>query len=188
MSNHRILKTSQLLRKILIKTALISQQLTVNSVNRTVLSDEGLPEVVISNQTTRTSEYYDAPIPVDSETDKRFNEAPIPVDSYNNSPPPLPARYSTGTPQYYSQGGYSSQPQQQYQQGHGGYPPQQHQAQQQQGYGGYSPQLPPYNGNEVMTYVTPLHELGDLPKFVDCPFCRRRVETRVKKKSSKMTQ
>jgi hypothetical protein len=173
MNNHRNLKTSQLLRKILIKIAPISQQLTVISVNRTVLSDEGLPEVVISNQTTRTSEYYDAPIPVDSETDKRFNEAPIPVDSYSNSPPPLPARYSTGSPQYYNQGGY---------------PPQQHQVQQQQGYGGYSPQLPPYNGNEVMTYVTPLHELGDLPKFVDCPFCRRRVETRVKKKSSKMTQ
>ncbi|SPJ72335.1 related to single-stranded DNA binding protein [Fusarium torulosum] len=163
---------SQPVEKTLYEQSSQSQNFTAPAVNRTVLSDEGLPEVVISNQTTRKSEYYDAPIPVDSETDKRFNEAPIPVDPYDNSPPPLPARYSTGTPQYYSQGGY---------------PPQQHQAQQHQGSGGYSPQLPPYSGNEVTTYITPLHELGDLPKFVDCPFCRRRVETRVKKKSSKMT-
>ncbi|KAI6769569.1 hypothetical protein HG530_004198 [Fusarium avenaceum] len=178
---------SQPVEKTLYEQSSQSQNFTAPAVNRTVLSDEGLPEVVMSNQTTRTSEYYDAPIPVDSETDKRFEEAPIPVDSDDHSPPPLPARHSTGTPQYYNQGGYSPQPQQHYQKGQGGYPPQQHQSQQQQGYGGHSPQLPPYNGNEVMTYVTPLHELKDLPKFVDCPFCRRRAETRVKKKSSKMT-
>ncbi|KAM0217832.1 hypothetical protein ACHAQI_001887 [Fusarium lateritium] len=170
---------SQPVEKTLYEQSSQSQNFTAPPVNRTVLSDEGLPEVVISSQHIRANEYYDAPIPVDSETDKRFDEAPIPVDSYDNSPPPLPTRHSTGTPQYYNQGGY---------------PPQQHQAQQQQqqqqqqqGYGGYSPQLPAYNGNEVITYVTPLHELGDLPKFVDCPFCRRRAETRVKKKSSKMT-
>jgi hypothetical protein len=36
--------------------------------------------------------------------------------------------------------------------------------------------------------VTPLHLLGDQSDFVDCPFCRRRVETRVKKKASAATQ
>lgn len=35
--------------------------------------------------------------------------------------------------------------------------------------------------------VTPLHLLGDQPDTVDCPFCRRRTETRVKKKPSTMT-
>ena len=36
--------------------------------------------------------------------------------------------------------------------------------------------------------VTPLHMLGDQPDTVDCPFCMRRVETRVKKKASSRTQ
>lgn len=35
--------------------------------------------------------------------------------------------------------------------------------------------------------VTPLHMLGDQPDTVDCPFCMRRVETRVKKRASRMT-
>ncbi|CAG9984894.1 unnamed protein product [Clonostachys byssicola] len=35
--------------------------------------------------------------------------------------------------------------------------------------------------------VTPLHLLGDQADFVDCPFCRRRVETRVKKNASTAT-
>ncbi|KAF4995881.1 hypothetical protein FGRMN_4838 [Fusarium graminum] len=156
------------------------------AVIRSVVNDEGLPEVVGPNHIKR-SEYYDAPIPVDSESDKRFNEAPIPIDTYDSAPP-LPTRYSTGTPQYYSQGGYAPQHQQHIQ---SSYPPQQQQHQgsfapQQQGYG-YSPQLQSYNSNEVVTYVTPLHELGDVSKFVDCPFCRTRAETRVKKVSSKMT-
>lgn len=36
--------------------------------------------------------------------------------------------------------------------------------------------------------VTPLHLLGDQSDMVDCPFCMRRVETRVQKKASNMTQ
>lgn len=36
--------------------------------------------------------------------------------------------------------------------------------------------------------VTPLHMLGDQADTVDCPFCMRRVETRVKKKASSKTQ
>ncbi|KAK0710656.1 hypothetical protein B0H67DRAFT_262991 [Lasiosphaeris hirsuta] len=35
--------------------------------------------------------------------------------------------------------------------------------------------------------VTPLRLLGDQSDWVDCPFCRRRVETRVEKKPSRMT-
>lgn len=36
--------------------------------------------------------------------------------------------------------------------------------------------------------VTPLHLLGDQPEAIDCPFCLRRSETRVKKKPSSTTQ
>lgn len=36
--------------------------------------------------------------------------------------------------------------------------------------------------------VTPLHLLGDQPESIDCPFCLRRSETRVKKKPSSTTQ
>jgi hypothetical protein len=36
--------------------------------------------------------------------------------------------------------------------------------------------------------VTPLNLLGDQSDVVDCPFCRRRVETRVEKKPSTATQ
>lgn len=39
-----------------------------------------------------------------------------------------------------------------------------------------------------MDTVTPLHLLGDQSDTVDCPFCRRRTETRVKKTASGMTQ
>ncbi|KAH7222635.1 uncharacterized protein BKA55DRAFT_743868 [Fusarium redolens] len=35
--------------------------------------------------------------------------------------------------------------------------------------------------------VTPLHLLGDQPEAIDCPFCLRRSETRVKKKPSNTT-
>ena len=118
------------------------------------------------------SEYYDAPIPVESESDQRYHNAPIPVDSLkDDDAPPLPER--KGAPQYtvpYSPDSFPSQ----------------HQS----SYDGYSPssQPPAYSNNAVVTYVTPLDQLGDHPKFVDCPFCRHRVETIVKKTSSKMTQ
>lgn len=36
--------------------------------------------------------------------------------------------------------------------------------------------------------VTPIYLLGDQPDFVDCPFCLKRVETKVVKKASKKTQ
>lgn len=36
--------------------------------------------------------------------------------------------------------------------------------------------------------VTPLRLLGDQPDVVDCPFCMRRVETKVKKRPSRQTQ
>ncbi|KAJ4271330.1 hypothetical protein NW762_000032 [Fusarium torreyae] len=144
---------------------------TTPRVIRSVVNDEGLPEVVNSNQTLMPSEYYDAPIPVESESDQRYHNAPIPVDGMNDDDaPPLPER--KGAPQYtipYSPDSF----------------PFQHQS----SYDGYSPssQPPAYNNNAVVTYVTPLDQLGDHPKFVDCPFCRHRVETVVKKTSSKMT-
>jgi DNA-directed RNA polymerase subunit RPC12/RpoP len=40
----------------------------------------------------------------------------------------------------------------------------------------------------VSNTVTPLHLLGDQPEPIDCPFCLRRSETRVKKKPSSTTQ
>ncbi|KAM5341163.1 hypothetical protein ACJ41O_015272 [Fusarium nematophilum] len=49
------------------------------------------------------------------------------------------------------------------------------------------------SGLEVMAVpqtvhtVTPLHLLGDQPDSIDCPFCLRRTETRVKKKPSNVT-
>ncbi|KAF4963832.1 hypothetical protein FSARC_8192 [Fusarium sarcochroum] len=143
---------------------------TTPRVIRSVVNDEGLPEVVNSNQVTMATEYYDAPIPVESESDQRYHNAPIPVDSMNDDAPPLPDR--KGAPQHtvpYSPDSFPSQ--------------------RQSSYGGYSQssQPPAYHDNSVVTYVTPLDQLGDHPKFVDCPFCRHRVETRVKKTSSKMT-
>ncbi|KAM0504256.1 hypothetical protein ACHAP8_002663 [Fusarium lateritium] len=149
--------------------------------NSAVVDDEGLPEVVNSNYAMM--KYHDAPIPVDSESDKRFNEAPIPIGTLDDYPPPLPARNST-TQYPYSPGSYASQHQSPY--STGGYAPQvllQHPDN-----SGFTPQPPSYNSNEVVTYVTPLTELGDHPKFVDCPFCMHRAETRVKKTSSKVTQ
>lgn len=49
--------------------------------------------------------------------------------------------------------------------------------------------LPPTPGLEVVddATVTPLHLLGDQSDTVDCPFCRRRVETRVQKDPSAAT-
>jgi hypothetical protein len=41
---------------------------------------------------------------------------------------------------------------------------------------------------ETTATVTPLHLLGDQSDTVDCPFCRHRVETRVKKNPSMRTQ
>ncbi|KAF4466357.1 hypothetical protein FALBO_6782 [Fusarium albosuccineum] len=49
------------------------------------------------------------------------------------------------------------------------------------------------SGLEVMAVtqtpqkVTPLHLLGDQPDSIDCPFCHRRTDTRVKKKPSNAT-
>ncbi|CCT62920.1 uncharacterized protein FFUJ_00475 [Fusarium fujikuroi IMI 58289] len=148
-----------------LETPYLPHRPTTPRVIRTVVHDEGLPEVVHSNQPINPTEYYDAPIPVDSETDKRYNEAPIPVTTLDKdeTAPPLPVRPASITPQ----------PQQPYLYGPGGY--------------AQPPQLLPYNSNEVVTYVTPLDQLGDHPKFVDCPFCRHLAETRVKKVSSKMT-
>ncbi|RGP74861.1 rna recognition motif domain [Fusarium longipes] len=140
-----------------------------STVIRSVVTDEGLPEVANPNWATKPTEYYDAPIPVDSETDKRFNEAPIPIGTLDEPAPPLPDRKST-TQYPYSPGGYAPQAPLQYSSN-----------------GGFAPHPPSYHNNEVVTYVTPLSELGDHPKFVDCPFCRHRAETRVKKTSSRMT-
>jgi hypothetical protein len=55
---------------------------------------------------------------------------------------------------------------------------------------GYQPVTSPMSTDktEAITTVTPLRLLGDQSDWVDCPFCRRRVETRVEKKPSKMTQ
>ncbi|PNP86354.1 hypothetical protein FNYG_00307 [Fusarium nygamai] len=43
-------------------------------------------------------------------------------------------------------------------------------------------------GPPVSNTVTPLHLLGDQPEAIDCPFCLRRSETRVKIKPSSTTQ
>ncbi|KAL7906920.1 hypothetical protein GGI35DRAFT_457235 [Trichoderma velutinum] len=45
---------------------------------------------------------------------------------------------------------------------------------------------PPMESNLIET-VTPLHLLGDQSDTVDCPFCRRRVVTKVKKSPSVAT-
>ncbi|EWZ46415.1 hypothetical protein FOWG_12222 [Fusarium oxysporum f. sp. lycopersici MN25] len=45
-----------------------------------------------------------------------------------------------------------------------------------------TPQVPP---GET---VTPLHLLADQADTMDCPFCQRRAETKVKKSASSMTQ
>ncbi|KFA72168.1 hypothetical protein S40288_07064, partial [Stachybotrys chartarum IBT 40288] len=52
--------------------------------------------------------------------------------------------------------------------------------------------LPGLDGNKGSVYgtdatVTPLHLLGDQSDIVDCPFCRRRTETRVKLTASTAT-
>jgi hypothetical protein len=41
---------------------------------------------------------------------------------------------------------------------------------------------------QLVRTVTPLHLLGDQPDSIDCPFCLRRTQTRVKKKPSSTTQ
>ncbi|KAF5558639.1 hypothetical protein FMEXI_280 [Fusarium mexicanum] len=116
----------------------LPQRPTTPRVIRTCVHDEGLPEVVHSNRPLNATEYYDAPIPVDSETDKRYDEAPIPVttlDKYESAPP-LPVRPSSITPQ----------PQQTYPYGPDGYTQPQH-----PGFVAQSPQLPSLNSNEVVT-------------------------------------
>ncbi|RKL46096.1 hypothetical protein BFJ72_g3004 [Fusarium proliferatum] len=112
-----------------LETPYLPHRPTTPRVIRTVVHDEGLPEVVHSNQPINPTEYYDAPIPVDLETDKRYNEAPIPVTALDKdeTAPPLPVRPASITPQ----------PQQPYPYGPGGY--------------AQPPQLLPYNGNEVVT-------------------------------------
>ena len=54
---------------------------------------------------------------------------------------------------------------------------------------GYQPVTSPMSADKTgaITTVTPLRLLGDQSDWVDCPFCRRRVETRVERKPSKMT-
>jgi hypothetical protein len=57
----------------------------------------------------------------------------------------------------------------------------------------YPQPFSPYNEGMAMDAadfdtVTPLHLLGDQPDMIDCPFCLRRTETKVIKKSSQMTQ
>ncbi|KAM0338059.1 hypothetical protein ACHAPU_011451 [Fusarium lateritium] len=42
--------------------------------------------------------------------------------------------------------------------------------------------------SQLVRTVTPLHLLGDQPESIDCPFCLRRTQTRVKKKPSSTTQ
>ncbi|KAH8655417.1 hypothetical protein BX600DRAFT_469592 [Xylariales sp. PMI_506] len=55
---------------------------------------------------------------------------------------------------------------------------------------GYQPSagmaVPPANGGDNPT-VTPLHLLGDQSDIIDCPFCRHRAESEVKKTPSPMT-
>ncbi|KAH7152627.1 hypothetical protein EDB81DRAFT_881593 [Dactylonectria macrodidyma] len=51
----------------------------------------------------------------------------------------------------------------------------------------YNQGVPPAIPNPMVDTVTPLHLLDDQPDTVDCPFCRRRTETRVKKSPSLMT-
>ncbi|KAF5020102.1 hypothetical protein F66182_7865 [Fusarium sp. NRRL 66182] len=169
---------------------------------RSVVSDEGLPEVVDSHRTREWSNHHDAPIPVDTLTSQHDHNAPIPVSTltsqhYHDAPIPVdtptgqnhhdaPIPVDTPTGQHYHDalipastpdpplpprqsncGSVVSSP-----------PP---------SYNSSAPHPPTQYSSEAVQYVTPLQQLGDLPKFVDCPFCRRRAETRVKKSASKMT-
>jgi hypothetical protein len=54
---------------------------------------------------------------------------------------------------------------------------------------GYQPLASPMKPDKTngIAIVTPLRLLGDQSDFVDCPHCRRQVETRVDKSASKMT-
>ncbi|GAB7359025.1 hypothetical protein MBLNU230_g5097t1 [Neophaeotheca triangularis] len=40
---------------------------------------------------------------------------------------------------------------------------------------------------EQIQYVTPLENLGEIAKWIDCPFCKRRTETRVQHEDSSAT-
>ncbi|KAF9783044.1 hypothetical protein IL306_010586 [Fusarium sp. DS 682] len=66
----------------------------------------------------------------------------------------------------------------------------QHPALAQQQYAGHqSMAIPPQQAQvPVGETVTPLHLLADQADMVDCPFCQRRAETKVKKSASSMTQ
>lgn len=37
------------------------------------------------------------------------------------------------------------------------------------------------------SYVVPLEDLGDHPEWIDCPYCKRRAQTEIKKEHSSMT-
>jgi hypothetical protein len=49
-------------------------------------------------------------------------------------------------------------------------------------------QQPVYGqGGDNAQYVIPLENLGDQPDWVDCPYCKKRVKTRVQTESSGTT-
>ncbi|KAM0558380.1 hypothetical protein ACHAPJ_005074 [Fusarium lateritium] len=62
----------------------------------------------------------------------------------------------------------------------------------QQGYAGHQSMVIPNQATPPVQYpvgetVTPLHLLADQEDMMDCPFCQRRSETKVKKSASSMT-
>ncbi|KAF4440375.1 hypothetical protein F53441_12323 [Fusarium austroafricanum] len=61
--------------------------------------------------------------------------------------------------------------------------------QQQQQYSGHQSMVIPQEQPRVPVgeTVTPLHLLADQPDMMDCPFCQRRAETKVKKSASGLT-
>ncbi|RKK91417.1 hypothetical protein BFJ68_g16197 [Fusarium oxysporum] len=65
-------------------------------------------------------------------------------------------------------------------------------AQQQQGYAGHGSMSIPMQQAPVHQQtgptVTPLHLLADQADAVDCPFCQRQTETKIKKSASSMAQ
>lgn len=64
----------------------------------------------------------------------------------------------------------------------------QHPALAQQQYAGHQSMAIPAQQVPPGETVTPLHLLADQADMMDCPFCQRRAETKVKKSASSMTQ
>ena len=101
----------------------------------------------------------------------------IPPTNTNSPLPPLPYMADESLPEVV-------QPQQPVQQT----PQHPHTSMERYRAASYAPAPPTGYRNSGIETVTPLGLLGDQPDIIDCPFCRRRSDTKVTMKSSKWTQ